>query len=142
MELGAARVRGKGDLTGDLESELQWVWRMENRAWVIGERQTSEVRDPQRSVPSALQDAQLLVICSLPLSCPQIAAIRTSLSLAHGGHPQASSKTQQPGTDAVLPSSPVCWPTAADHIPVVCQSDSDMRTSLFSFLVKGHRANM
>lgn len=81
----------------DGEQGLGYRWTLE--AWGQGPC-------PQRSVPTTLQGGQLHVICSLPLSCPQMATIRTLLNLARGGHPQASSKTQQPGTDAVLPFDP------------------------------------
>lgn len=67
----------------------------------------------------------------------------TSLNLAHGEHPQASSKTQQSGTDAGLPYDPALWVDPQQLTTSVArQSDSDMEQHLFGFLMKGHRANM
>lgn len=69
-----------------------------------------------------------------------MATIRTSLNLAHGEHPQASFKTQQPGTDAGLPYNPALRDGPQQlTASVVCQSDSDMEQHLFGFLMKGHR---
>lgn len=72
-----------------------------------------------------------------------MATIRTSLNLAYGEHPQASSKTQQPGTDAGLLYDPALWVDPQQlTASVACQSDSDMEQHLFGFLIKGLRANM
>lgn len=82
-------------------SYLGWILRLSSRGCegegtglqveLISLCLRSEAHRGQSFLPP--HDARLPVICSLPLSCPQMAVIRTPLNLVHRVHPQATPKT-------------------------------------------------